>query len=111
MLTLQDCIALCGLSEEEVDAIALHEHVPETAAAEIASYLVHLPNGFPVVRRVILDDIEAARRAGDHAKLRRLRLTLRHFLARHPDCGCASEEELAELLKRPGHVWRDAKAD
>ena len=29
MLTIQDCIELSGLSEEEILAIAEHEHVPE----------------------------------------------------------------------------------
>ena len=99
MLTLQDCIGLCGLSAAEVEAIAWHEHVPETVAAEIASYLARAPNGPPVVRRVIMDDIAAARRAGDMEKLARLRLTLRHFLRQHPGCACATEQEAAELLR------------
>ena len=32
MITLEDCIGLCGLTEEEVLAIAEHEHLPEIAA-------------------------------------------------------------------------------
>jgi hypothetical protein len=39
MITLGDCVALCGLTEEEVLAIAEHEHVPEIAAAALAEYL------------------------------------------------------------------------
>ena len=35
MISLEDCIALCGLTEQEVMAIAEHEHVPEIAAAAI----------------------------------------------------------------------------
>ena len=35
MITLEDCTALCGLKEEEVRAIAEHEHVPDIAAAAI----------------------------------------------------------------------------
>jgi hypothetical protein len=34
-------VAFCGLTEEEVLAIAEHEHLPEIAAAALASYLVH----------------------------------------------------------------------
>ena len=37
MITLEDCIAFCGLTEEEVLAIAEHEHVPEMAASALAS--------------------------------------------------------------------------
>ena len=40
MITLEDCIALCGLSKQEVMAIAEHEHVPEIAAAAMAKYLL-----------------------------------------------------------------------
>jgi hypothetical protein len=29
MITVQDCIAICGLDEAEVLAIAEHEHVPD----------------------------------------------------------------------------------
>ena len=39
MVTLEDCIAFCGLTEAEVLAIAEHEHVPEVAAAALAQYL------------------------------------------------------------------------
>jgi hypothetical protein len=42
MITLEDCIGLCGLTEEEVLAIAEHEHVPEIAAAALAQYLLSL---------------------------------------------------------------------
>lgn len=101
MLTLQDCIALSGLSEEEIRAISEHEHVPEVIAAEIADYLVHSPEGLPVVRRVIVDDLSEARRAGDGARVRRLQAVLRHFLREHPHCRCASDEELASGLHRP----------
>ncbi len=40
MFSLEDCIGLCGLTEEEVRAIAEHERIPEIAAAELGSYLV-----------------------------------------------------------------------
>ena len=36
MLSLEDCIALCGLTEDEVLAIAEHEHIPEIAATELS---------------------------------------------------------------------------
>jgi len=32
MIRLEDCIGLCGLTEEGVLAIAEHEHLPEIAA-------------------------------------------------------------------------------
>ena len=38
MLTLQDCIELSELSEEEILAIAEHEHIPEMLAIELGNF-------------------------------------------------------------------------
>ncbi len=40
MLTLEDCIALSDLTREEIDAIAVHEHLAEIIAAELGCPLV-----------------------------------------------------------------------
>ena len=60
MITLEDCIALCGLSEEEVLAIAEHEHIPEIAATELAEYLLMTEHGTERICAIIVDDIRAA---------------------------------------------------
>jgi hypothetical protein len=83
MLTIQDCIALCGLSEAEVDALAEHEHLPEIVAVELGNYLIHRPDGVPAIRAIIRDDIAAAERRGDIAHAHALRQVLRHFVRKH----------------------------
>jgi hypothetical protein len=60
MISLEDCIAMCGLTEQEVMAIAEHEHVPEIAAASIARYLLKKPDGAERIRDMIRDDIHEA---------------------------------------------------
>ena len=40
MLSLQDCLDMCELSEDEVLAIAHQEHLPEITAAALAHFLV-----------------------------------------------------------------------
>ena len=85
MLTLQDCIAMSDLTQEEIDAIAEHEHIPEIVAAELGYYLVHSPEGVPMLKRMIIDDIEAARRRHDTKHALKLRLVLHHFIQTHPD--------------------------
>ena len=40
MITMKDCIDMCGLTQNEVMAIAEHEHVPEIAAASMGRYLL-----------------------------------------------------------------------
>ena len=83
MLTYEDCVELCGLTEEEIAAIAEHEHVPEIVAAEIGNYLVHTEEGVPTIRRFILDDIDEARARGDKSRVATLELVLKHFIATH----------------------------
>jgi hypothetical protein len=48
---------MCGLTEEEVLAIAEHEHLPEVAAAALAQYLLSCEHGSKKVRDMIVDDI------------------------------------------------------
>ena len=83
MLTIQDCIELSELSEEEVLAIAEHEHVPEMLAVEMGAYLVHTPAGEKRIKRMIIDDIEAARARGDREHVVMLKMVLKHFLEHH----------------------------
>jgi len=85
LLTYEDCLALCELTEEEVAAIAEHEHLPEIVAAEYGNYMIHQPNGLPAIKRIILDDIAAARARGNFKHALALRLVLRHFVENHPD--------------------------
>ncbi len=85
MLTWQDCLGFAELTEAEIEAIARHEHLPSLAALALGEYLVHGPDGCPRVRRMILDDIEAARGRHDHLEVLKLRLTLHHFVKTHRD--------------------------
>jgi hypothetical protein len=83
MLTLQDCLALCELTEDEVLAIAEHENLTEIAALELGNYLVHTPAGERRIKAMIVEDIDAARARDDvrHAAL--LKLVLKHFVDAH----------------------------
>ena len=60
MLTREDCIALCGLREEEVRAIAHHEHIPEIAAAELGHYLARSSGGELRLKSIFRDDLMVA---------------------------------------------------
>src|SRR5262245_17678327 len=54
MITLEDCIGFCGLTEEVVLAIAEHEHLPEIAATALAQYLLSHERGSEKVRDMIV---------------------------------------------------------
>ena len=85
MISVEDCIAMCGLSPDEVAAIGEHEHLPDVAAAALASYLLHQAGGSERIRGMIVDDIKQALDEGriDHAS--ELFMALRHFLTEHPE--------------------------
>jgi hypothetical protein len=80
MLTLEDCIALSGLTRDEIDAIAEHEHVPQVIATELGHYLLHLPEGRQAIKAIIRDDIVAALARGDCLRSAKLKLVLKHFV-------------------------------
>jgi hypothetical protein len=85
MISLEDCIGLCGLDEHEIAAIGEHEHISEIAAAALASYLLKQPHGSETIRQMIIDDIH---RSLDEGRLRHaaeLFMALRHFLEHHPE--------------------------
>ena len=85
MITLEDCIGLCGLSREEVIAIAEHEHIPEIVAASLAEYLLKTEHGCEAIRDMIVDDISAAQCRGDKQHIQVLLHVLHHFLRDHPE--------------------------
>lgn len=85
MISLEDCIGLCGLDEDEVAAISEHEHIPEIAAAGLANYLLRQPHGGETIRTMITDDIHKALDEGRVRHAAELFMALRHFLEQHPE--------------------------
>lgn len=83
MLTFEDCLAMSDLTEEEILAIAEHEHIPEMAALQLGNYLVHTANGEKRIKRIILDDIAHAKAAGDLHHALALKLVLKRFCDLH----------------------------
>jgi DNA repair protein RadC len=84
MLSFEDCVGLAELSEEEIHAIAMHEHIPEICAAELGRYLLMQKDGVPRIKRIIADDIQTARAHGDFKQAATLKLALKHFVETHP---------------------------
>ena len=83
MLTFEDCLGLSELIEEEILAIAEHENIPELAALEFGNYLIKMPGGEKRLKRIILEDIAAARRSGNVRHAVTLKLVLRHYCQEH----------------------------
>ena len=85
MISLEDCAAFSGLTEEEVLAIAEHEHVPEIAAAGLAIYLMYRDYGTEAIRDMIVGDIRASQTRNDKTHVLTLLHVLHHFLRTHPE--------------------------
>ena len=83
MLTFEDCLGLSELTEDEILAIAEHENIPELAALEMGNYLIHTPSGEKRLKRIILDDIAAARKSGDLPHAAMLKFVLKHYCQEH----------------------------
>lgn len=105
MLSLEDCLALCELSEDEVLAIAHHEHLPEIAAAEFGNYLCHTPEGEMRIKSIIRDDIEEARAGGDRRRELALKMMLRNFILQHPGCEERHARQISAVERRNGRAW------
>lgn len=85
MICLEDCIAMGGLTEEEVLAIAEHEHLPEIAATALAQYLLNQEHGSEKIRDMIIDDVRTAQARRDRPHVQTLLHVLHHFLKGHPE--------------------------
>jgi hypothetical protein len=57
VLTFEDCLGLCDLTEEEIRAIAEHEHLAQIVALELGQYLMRGPDGELLVSHMFIDDI------------------------------------------------------
>ena len=101
MISLEDCIALSGLTEAQVLAIAEHEHLPEIAATALAQYLLKQERGMEKIRDMIVDDIRQAQQGQDNAHKAHvvtLLHVLHHFLKSHPEV-CPPQHPWSKLYK------------
>jgi hypothetical protein len=86
VITPEEIIDMTGLTADEVAAVAEHEHLSEIcAAAAMADWLMQQHDGPQIIRRMIREDMREALRTGRSAHARALYLTLRHFVAAHPE--------------------------
>ena len=106
MLSLEDCLALCELSEDEVLAIAHHEHLPEIAAAELGNYLVpHARKARCGSRRSSATTSPRRAPAATGCASSRSSCMLRNFVLQHPRCEERHSRQLYNVERRNGRAW------
>jgi len=85
MLTLEDCIEMCGLTHEEIRYLVNHEHISELRAAELGERYVLVDDaGTPHLRRAIVTDIEQLKQQHKQREAKELEHFIRDFVISHP---------------------------
>lgn len=84
MLSMRDCLDYCDLTEDEIELIAEHEGIPDSAAAQVVCGLVQTPEGVLIITRYMQDLIERANERGDTEKAQRAARLCEQFMADHP---------------------------
>ncbi|MCA8878519.1 MAG: hypothetical protein KDA73_00900 [Rhodobacteraceae bacterium] len=91
MISLDDIEDMTCLTREEIAALAEHEHSSEFDAAILGDYLMRQHHGPQVVQKLICEDVRAALHCGDLAHARALFVTLRQYMANHPEAARGAE--------------------
>jgi hypothetical protein len=84
MVSLEECIDMCGLSEDEVEVIAEQEHVPVLVAAELAYTLLQSPKGLYRLHHIFRDRLAALAAQREHAREKKVAALYAGFRARYP---------------------------
>lgn len=84
MLCLEDCLDFSELDNEEIEAIAEHEHIPLICAAELGCELLKTADGVVQLHTMILDDFNNAIEHGHTDRAGRWALAYQHLQATHP---------------------------
>jgi len=84
VLSIVDCVGMCGLTEEELQVFAERRHVPLIVAAEFAAELLKTPDGTWQLRSCLLEALDVSVARGDHAREQHLRGLVGGFTRSHP---------------------------
>jgi len=84
MLSFQDVIDYCDLDSGEIEAVAEHEHLPMTVAAEMGEFLLCSPEGVCRLHSMIIDNMQQALDAGNYEHAQVLAKTYEHLQRSHP---------------------------
>jgi len=83
MLGLQDCIGFSGISEAHLEALAVHEHLPLTVAAELAECMLESPDGVSRLALILADEANHSHSRGDLHQEVIYQEELRQFVCSH----------------------------
>lgn len=85
MISIKDCLDYSDLTEDEVAAIAEHEHLPFASAAQMACCLAQSQDGTEVLRCLLKNALCDAADCGHAEALRVAQRAITQFTANHPE--------------------------
>lgn len=84
MLSLQDLLDFCDLGHKEIEAIADHQRVPLTVAAEIGQQLLNSQEGLIQLHNMMIDNMRHALANGQKDHLISVTETFLNFHRNYP---------------------------
>ncbi|QRM20407.1 hypothetical protein GBK02_13915 [Dechloromonas sp. TW-R-39-2] len=84
MLSMQDVLDYCDLDRGEIEAIAEHQHIPMTIAAEMGELLLCSPEGVYQLHAMIIENMQHALQEGHFEHVKDLAQTYQHLQRTHP---------------------------
>ncbi len=84
MISLEECIDMCGLSGDEVEVIAEQEHVPVLVAAELAYTLLQSSRGLYRLHHIFRERLAALAAQRERGKEKEVAALYAGFRARYP---------------------------
>jgi len=84
VISIKDCLDYSDLTEDEVAAIAEHEHLPYACAAQLACCLAQSNDGTEVLRCLLKNAVCDAESCGHAEALRTAQVAYTQFTANHP---------------------------
>ena len=78
MLTFEDCLEMCNLTEAEIEALSEHDHEPE-----IVAIAHNEARNFKEICQCMEENILHARQMGDDDHAQNLEKILRSFINKH----------------------------
>lgn len=84
MLTMQDCLDYCDLTEDEVELFAEHEHIPEEIAGPMVCGLVQTEEGVKLICDCLSELVSDAMIEGSMDKAEHVLHVYAEFRSAHP---------------------------
>lgn len=84
MISIKDCLDYSDLTEDEIEVIAAHEHLPYPCAAELACSLAQTQEGTEVLRCLLKNAVCDAANCRAAGALCTAQRAYEQFVQRHP---------------------------